>query len=253
MGKFVGFIGTISGKVGTTVFSKGENGLSYGRAYQPVVNNPKTLLQEDQRAKMNLVGKMSSVTPKALLMGMTGANNRQRRSSFTRNLLNVATVDHSAPGSIVAKVDPEDVVFSKGPQVLNAELGTVQVTANSVTVPLTLSDASLAGKYGERVIVAVIDPQSKGGYSQVKYVDQLFLNTTAVQVSIGISEPLEENSLVCVYRAPFVLNEEGVRMHAESLTNDGTDITAQLTAGGNRYVQDWGQSVMAISRVFMNA
>ena len=112
MGKFVGFIGTISGKVGTTVFSKGEKGLTYGRSYQPQVYNPKSVGQVDQRAKMNLVGRMSMVTPKSLLTGMTGVNNRQRRSAFTSGLLSVATIDRSVPGKVVAKIAPEDVTFS---------------------------------------------------------------------------------------------------------------------------------------------
>ena len=51
MGKFVGFIGGIAGKVGNVVFSKGDDGKTYGRAYQPNVANPNTKAQRDQRAQ----------------------------------------------------------------------------------------------------------------------------------------------------------------------------------------------------------
>lgn len=128
MAKFVGFIGTIRGKVGTTVFTKGENGMSYGRAYQPQVYNPKSAGQSEQRAKMNLVGRMSQATPKVLLVGMAGVNNRQRRSGFNRNLLNVATIDRSNPGSIIAKIDPESVIFSQGGETLHASALTPQLS-----------------------------------------------------------------------------------------------------------------------------
>ena len=203
MGKFVGFIGTISGKVGTTVFQKGEKGISYGRAYQPVVSNPKSVLQTDQRAKMNLVGRLSQITPKGLLIGMNGASNRQRRSVFTSNLLKVASIDRSAGDEVVAMIAPEDVVFSQGSEVINATMGEVSVAARSVSTTLTLADSALAGKYGERVVCAIIDPSSKAGYSQVRFVDVVLDDTTAVTVNFALGSPIAEESMVCVYRLPF--------------------------------------------------
>ncbi len=252
MAKFVGFIGTISGKVGTTVFQKGEKGLSYGRSYQPVVNNPKTVGQTDQRAKMNLVGRLSAVTPKALLVGMDGVNGRQRRSNFTRILLNVAAIDRSNPDSVIAKIEPGDVVFSQGAEVLCASAAAPVVAATSVSVAITLGDAALAGRYGERVVVAVIDPSNKAGYSQVRYVDVVLSDTTATTATINFGAPIADESLVCIYRLPFVLTEAGASLKAETLANDGTDITAQLLASGN-YVRGWGNSLLAATQVFTAA
>ena len=252
MAKFVGFIGTISGKVGTTVFQKGEKGLSYGRSYQPVVYNPKTVGQTDQRAKMNLVGRMSQVTPKTLLMGMGGVNNRQRRSAFTSILLNVATIDRSNPESVIAKVAPADVVFSQGAEVLSASAAAPSVTATSVSIALTLGDATLAGRYGERVVVAIIDPSDKAGYSQVKFVDVVLDDTTATTATINLGTPIVNESLVCVYRLPFVLTDSGAYLKAETLANNGTDITAQLLASGNN-VRGWGNSILAATQVFTQA
>lgn len=252
MAKFVGFIGTISGKVGTTVFQKGEKGLSYGRSYQPVVANPKTIGQTDQRAKMNLVGRMSQVTPKALLMGMGGVNNRQRRSAFASILLNVATIDRSNPEKVIAKIAPEDVVFSQGAEVLSASAAAPSVGATSVSVALTLDDAALAGRYGERIVVAVIDPSDKAGYSQVKFVDVVLDSTTVKTATVNFGKSIANESLVCIYRLPFMLTEEGANLKAETLTNNGTDITAQLLASGN-YVRGWGNSVLAATEVFTQA
>lgn len=252
MAKLVGLIGTISGKLGTTVFQKGERGLSYGRAYQPVVSNPKTEGQTDQRAKMNLVGRLSQVTPWALLMGMTGVNKRQRRSAFTRNLLKVATIDRSNPGSVIAKIAPEDVVFSQGAEVISATAATPVVTATSVSVALTLSNSALAGRYGERVVVAVVDPSDKSGYSQIEFVDVVLDGTTATTVTVGLGAPVADESLVCVYRLPFVLTDGGASLKAETLANNGVDITARLLAGGN-YVQGWGNSLLAATQVFIQA
>ena len=252
MGKFVGFIGTIRGRVGTTVFSKGENGVSYGRSYQPNVANPKTEGQQIQRAKMNLVGRMSQVTPKELLVTMAGASARKRRSAFNSYLLGAATVDTSTLTGIVAKIAPEDVVFSEGSEVLRAVLGSVSVVATSVTVPLTLADAADADVYGERIIVAIIDPSDKAGYSMLRYKDLIFENTTQQNVVINFPVGITPDSLVCVYRVPFGINADYVRMGYQTISNDGTDIIAKLLKKGDA-VRGFGRSVLASSTVFTAA
>lgn len=253
MAKFVGFIGTIRGKVGTTVFTKGESGLSYGRAYQPQVYNPKTVGQVDRRAIMNLTGRMTAVTPKALLVGMNGTNNRQRRSAFNRILLNVATVDHSNPDSIIAKVAPEDVVFSQGAETLQATATAPVVTANSVSLSLTLADAALAGAYGERIVLAIIDPSDKAGYSQVMYVDSVLDNTEAKAVTFALSQALADKTMVAIYRIPYVLTEDGARYRSETLNNDGVDIIAKMLQSNAGYVRGFGRSVFAAKSVFTRA
>lgn len=253
MAKFIGFIGTIRGKIGTTVFTKGENGLSYGRSYQPQVYNPKSVGQVDQRAKMNLVGRMSQVTPKALIVGMPGSNNRQRRSAFNRSLLYVATIDRSNPRSIIAKVAPEDVIFSEGVEMLHATATTPAVTASQVSVNLTLADASLAGAYGERVVVAIIDPSDKAGYSQVLYADAVLDNTRAMAVNIALPQALVNGSLVSVYRIPYVLTGDAARYRAETMANDGVDIIANLLQSNAGYVRGFGRSVFSSKSVFTRA
>lgn len=236
-----------------TVYTKGENGVSYARQYQPQVYNPKSAGQVDRRAIMNLVGRMSEVTPKALIIGMHGSNNRQRRSAFNRNLLNVAIVDRSNPSSIIAMVAPEDVLFSEGGEVLHATATPPVVTQNSVNLSLTLSDASLAGAYGERVVVAVIDPSNKAGYSRVLYVDSMLDNTEAKAVTIALPQALEDESMVAVYRIPFVLNDDAARYRAESMVNDGFDIIADLIVSNSGYVRGFGRSVFAAKSVFTQA
>lgn len=253
MAKIAGISGTLRGKIGMTVYSKGENGVSYARQYQPQVYNPKTAGQVDRRAIMNLVGRMTEVTPKSLIIGMHGSNNRQRRSAFNRILLNVATIDRSNPKSIIAKVAPEDVVFSEGGEVLHATATAPTVTANAVSVNLTLTDSSLAGAYGERVVVAVIDPRDKAGYSQVLYSDMVLDNTSAAAVNIALPMALTDGSLVAVYRAPFVLTSDAARYRAETLVNNGVDIIADMLMSNAGYVRGFGRSVFAAKSVFTQA
>lgn len=251
MGKLVGLVGTISGKIGTMVYSKGKGGITYGRAYQPQVANPKTIGQTNQRVKMNLVGRMSQVTPAQVLVSL-GEDKRECRSEFNRLLLSVATVENSG-STPIAKIAPEDVVFSKGGQVLEANVSTpAVVTANAVTIGLTLGSSDLAGKYGERVIVAIIDPSDKAGYSIIRYTEVVFDNTTEQTVAISSGAPIASGSMVCVYRVPFMLNNEGMSMRSQSIANNGTDIIAKVLLSSG-LVKSWGNSVLVTRVVFTQA
>lgn len=251
MGKLVGLVGTISGKIGTMVYSKGKGGLTYGRAYQPQVSNPKTLGQTNQRVKMNLVGRMSQVTPAEVLVSL-GSDKRECRSEFNRMLLSVATVENSGSAPI-AKIAPENVVFSKGGQVLEASVSTpAAVTANAITIGLTLGNSALAGRYGERIIVAIIDPSDKAGYSIVRYADVVLDDVQPKQVAISSGAPIASGSMVCIYRVPFMLSDEGMGMRTQSLANDGTDIIAKVLLS-NGLVKSWGNSTLEETEVFTQA
>lgn len=250
MAKLVGIF-QFNGKLGETVGMKGADGKNYVRT-RVTPNNPKTALQSDQRAKVNLMGRMSQVTPFEVILGM-GNTKRMRRSEFNKNLLNVATIDRSSNGTILAKIAPEDVIFSKGAQPVEATVSTpAATTANAATIGLTLNDASLAGMYGERIVVAVIDPSDKAGYSLVKYADVVFDDTTAKSVTINYGAPIADESFVCVYRIPYLLTEAGAAMRYETIANDGRDIIAKVLLSNN-LVRDWGNSTLAATQVFTEA
>jgi hypothetical protein len=254
MAKFAKLLGSARGRVGGLVFSKGDGGENYVRSYQPMVNNPKSTAQKSQRAKMNLVGRMSGVTPAIVLAGLQGENNRQRRSRFSSMLLKATITDLTNPSQIVAKVEPEDIVFSEGSCAVMSSVTTpVAVTANSVTLALTLSNSEVAGAYGEKIIVAVIDPSAKGGYSVVYSSDVIFESTAAKQVTIGFASAVADESMVCVYRVPFMLTDDGrAAISTSTIYNDGTEVLAQLLSG-SAAVRIWGRSVLSASVVFTQA
>jgi hypothetical protein len=252
MGKLVGIAGTLRGKVGAFVFTKGENGQTYAKSYQPQVANPKSEGQLRQRAKMNVVGRISSLVPNELLVGLTG-NKRARRSVFNKQLLSVATVDDSVQGTFTASVAPEDVVFSRGESMLHAAITTPASTQQqSMSIGLELTDADLANKYGERVIVVVVDPHDKGGVSLVRFTDVVFDGTTEKTVSIAYGMDIESRSLVAVYRVPFMLSDKGSNVFSSSIANDNESMIAKLMLGAEN-VDRWGASAMAAKLVFTTA
>lgn len=240
-----------SGRLGQTVGMKGADGKNYVRT-RVTPSNPKSDAQVDQRSKVNLMGRMSQVTPYEVILGM-GSTKRMRRNEFNKNLVKVAIIDRSAPGTIVAQIAPADVIFSKGAQPIEATVSTpAATTATQATIGLTLADASLTGKYGERIVVAIIDPNDKAGYSLVKYADVVFDNTTPQAITIDYGSPIIDESMVCIYRIPYTLTEQGAAMRTQTLANDGTDIIAKVLLSSN-LVREWGNSTLAATQVFTQA
>lgn len=243
--------GSARGRIGGVVFSKGDNGLVYGRSYQPTVSNPKTKGQTDQRAKMNLVGQLSSVTPKQVLLGLGSGSNRMRRSEFTRHLLGVATLTTTSTGT-VAKIAPGDVVFSKGAATVSARSAAAPVlNASNILIATELNDATLAGRYGERVVVALIDPTNKAGYSALVYGDIIYNDANVKNLTLTFPKPIVADTMVCVYRLPFILTQMGSAAY-QQMVNDGTDITAELVNTPSM-VREWGDSINDVNLVFQGA
>lgn len=133
MGKNVGLIGSVSGKVGNVVYSV-QGGVQTVRAYQPIVVNPKSQAQLRQRAKGNAAGRISSFVPREAIMGL-GGNGRMRRGEFLRTLLNAAVVAAEGSGW-VSKVNVDDIVFSRGSALQSVEFVSATPSAGSVSVSL---------------------------------------------------------------------------------------------------------------------
>lgn len=112
MAKAIGFIGTIRGKSGNVVFSKGPKGTTTMKPYQPVVSNPKTAAQTEQRAKMNAAGRFSRLWGKATLSPL-GGTALENRSKFNSQL--IVNSKYAASGQ-KASIIPEMVEFSNGAQ-----------------------------------------------------------------------------------------------------------------------------------------
>lgn len=250
MGKITGIGGYISGKVGSIVYMKGENGETYGRTYVPNPANPKSPAQLAQRAKVNLVGRLSGITPKSLIAPL-GMGGRKNRSMFSKTLLDGAVATFS-DDQWLAKVEPATFVYARGAQALKSAAAAPTVQANAVSVALTLSDAALAGKYGERIAVVVIDPDDFGGGSSVNFKDVVLENTTATTVSIPIDNTIKDGCLVAVYRAPFAMSERAVAIKTSGLYNNTTDFVAALMISGQDLLE-WGESNLIASQVFTQA
>ena len=202
MAKSVGFIGTIRGRIGNVVFSRGIDGRTVMRAYQPQVSNPRTNAQRMQRAKVNVAGQFSGMVGKDVIAPLGMGSVRANRSEFIKKLLCITTASMSG-NDATAQFPAAAVQFSNGNTPMCATMGPQAVTANSVQIPLTLTDAEKAGRYGEKLIVVVMNVAGNlpgGKVREVVSKDVVLTSTTAQSVTLGFSAPLTTSvftSIVC--------------------------------------------------------
>lgn len=233
------------GKAAGFVYYKGEDGLTNFRAYQPKVANPRTDLQVLQRAKMNVVGQFSALCPAALLAPLGKGTKRKNRSYFASHLL-VNTTASLVDEHAVASFDPADVQFSKGAQALLSVAETPVVEENQVTIALTpnVPDA-LLGRYGERIVVAILDASTNQQYDAVLFKDIIISANTAQTVEIDISGvPLEVGQTVVVWRMAYRLAPVAAGLHGNGIHIATNAITATIGSSSTTVtIDEWGNTV----------
>lgn len=223
------------------VFSKGPDGSTIMRAYQPQVANPRTNAQQNQRAKMTLAGKLSKIVPAECISGLMEGSRLKNRSKFNTTIVDAATVTTTL-GVRTASIEPEKVVFSNGLVPLAANMGTVTLAARTVTV--ALSDVIANGRNGARFIAVVMGSVRGDEYISAAFVDSVFAES---QTSVVISLPaaLEVGQSVLVYACPFALNPTNRRTRSAGVWLD-ENILAELGYGAGVQA-DFGLSVFGSS------
>lgn len=242
------------GRVGAMVYSKGENGSSYVRQYQPQVANPRTDAQLMQRAKMNLAGQISSLTSRGIVKAMSEANNRRCRGRFVKIMLSAMEVTQSG-GEYVASLAFNRMVFSRGNAQISAQADTPTLRLNMLDVPLTLTDTSMVGHYGERIVAVSISPRTVADIDFIVASEVLLDVTTTKTCSVVLPHDLLAGQKVHWFRCPFSLSEEGVRALAERMTGATSDdeVQALISSFVAQSSSVWGDSVYGGSVTFTQA
>lgn len=204
MAKNVGLIGGLRGKIGNTVFYVNQ-GIQVARVYQPVVSNPNTVLQIQQRAKLALVGRLSSIIPAGALMGLKGENKRDRRGEFVRLAVKAATYANNK-----ASIADADLILSVGRVVYQCNHSATIDTSSDRLVRVGISSskvgASVAASYAERYVVFLIDPTT----SRVDFCRSGLLDlpstgsSVTTQVNIYVNPGTSTNYVAKVYVIPMV-------------------------------------------------
>lgn len=244
MAKNVGLIGSVSGKIGTVVFAV-VNGIQTSRAYQPNIVNPKSAGQSLQRARGNLAGRISGFVPRTAIKGL-GINNRIRRGEFLRNILKKATANYEN-GSYVAKIQPADVLFSKGAIQLPVTLQSISAAEHSVTVGLIGVASTIVAPeiYDSRLVrlVAMVYETNTTNLVEVstklaRMPQQGAASSTNMQIAHAGGFD------VFVYAIPMSTADGTAATVDTSMVGlDDDEIAASLSVNGNAVIFDYGQSV----------
>lgn len=244
MGKSVNVIGTIRGKVGSMVFSKGPDGSTIMRAYQPQVANPRTNAQLAQRSKVVMAGKLSKLIPIEALSGLGMGSRLGNRSWFNSHVLR-ESVAILQQGTYTASVPPSKIVFSNGPAVMGATIGAISLTASQVNV--AISNPNGDGLHGGRFIAIVMQNVAGDAYRMASFTDIVFENSTS-SVAIQLPQALNEGDWVLVYACPFVINTSTRRGKTAGVWFE-TNVNGQLVVPDSG-IAEFGKSQFYLSQPY---
>lgn len=203
-----------SGRLGGHVLAV-SNGQQIIREYQPNVANPRTSLQKAQRAKVVLAGKLSQITPDAVIIGLA-ENKRDRRSEYTRNVIKNARVQEES-GEYTAVLLPGSLVFSNGQEAGGVSAVIGDVTAEAVSVTPTWGDNVDAA-----MIVAV---QYDATAEKYHYINYAMATTSGTAVMVALAGA-GVNVGVNIYVIPLVR-----KATAGSVFSDGVNKTDNSYVG----------------------
>lgn len=209
-----------SGRLGGHVLAV-SNGQQIIREYQPNVANPRTSLQRIQRSKIVLAGKLSKLTPDAVIIGM-GASKRDRRSAFTRNIIKQATASFVGDEAR-ANLAYDKLVFSMGQMAggVSATLGAVAAGAVTVTPSW--------GSNVDAVMVVVVEENEELG--EYIYINYAISTTSGTATSVSLSGMADVDKIQ-VYLIPLV-----AKASAGSVGSYGVQGPTTGYLAGNVYAQ----------------
>ena len=246
MAKTPNGVGQFSGKMGGLVYSV-RSGQQIVRAYQPIVSNPKTTAQRLQRAKANLVGRISQIVPHQILVGM-GDSRVKRRARFLRLAMQNATarVSTSDPSMINAKLDANKFIFSEGVVVPTMSMTNLVTAQSSMTVTMSKIAGVVDAEFlASGAIVVVVMLSTNGNYESVFY---RFVSAAdfGSQTSISFTfNHIDEGGYTAVgYFAPFATQDgSAMRARADELFGEGADFAANMAYNPEALPVNYGKSL----------
>lgn len=204
MAKMYGITGALRGKIGSAVFSV-KNGTQVVRQYQPVVSNPKSDKQIDQRRKAILVGKISHAFKAELLTGLTGGSKSGRRSRFLKILLDAAVtadvIDRKA-----ARITASNVILAEGVTnnfALSVNDG-VSLTKNQVAVRWTDMQQVYQEGFTQQmrvIVLELVETDDFGTKASTRFVD---INLSTGNANVPFVNFGEGEGVVMAWGIPIV-------------------------------------------------
>lgn len=245
MARLFGLNGYVRGRQGNNVFSV-QNGTQVLKAYNPVVYNPRTTAQKEQRTKFSLAGKISSATPSEAIVGLVGNSRRGRRASFVKQIIRDAVVS-GTPNNLVASIDYSKIRYSVGSVPQWSAQPTVQAIFSgsdlssriNVTVQARQLSAGAPANYSELVIVALYD----GATSTLEEV-QVQEHLTGTVNTFNFRQGVRRDCYVVTYIAPYILDSTPSAPTPSNLAGGESAVSLTAVSTARLAGATFGESVM---------
>lgn len=231
MAKSPNGLGQFSGKLGAVVYAV-RGGEQIVRAYQPVVSNPKSTAQMLQRAKGNVVGRLSAITPREVILGL-GSNTIRRRSRFLQLALR-ASKARFADGDYIGSLPESELILSEGSFASPFEITSAEYASNYVTISIMRNSYVSQEEYdtfGLRAVVYAIDNET-GDYDYV--VSRIVplptwanTPTASFNASLYVSNPTSH--IFAAYIIPWRILPSYASTLSRSLFSDDNEYMAALS------------------------
>lgn len=216
--KLVGITGTGTGKLGSSVFAV-NSGVQIVRQYQPVVSNPSTEAQVEQRAKLKLASQLARDLKKSIAIPKDGLVT-SRNKFMSRNFPLISYANNTA------EVALDSVQLTDSSLAFPA----VTATAGADTTDLRINAANwVKGSY-EKIAIEIYNRNSDGTLSHIMSdvqngSDMDTLNLVEVSVPAGT---VTDNTVIYVYGFNL-LSDKAKATYANLSVNEGAS-TASLLA-----------------------
>lgn len=208
--KLTGLTGTGSGKLGSSVFSV-TAGTQIVRQYQPIVTNPSTSSQVNNRARLKLMSQLSAVFADVIAIPKSGMQS-------PRNLFVQENYPVTSAVNGVASANLADIAITRGGMQI-PYVTAERVEGTSVSVAL----ASKADQIVSRVVYVMFYRNSAG---ELQLIDSAVVETAGEDGTYPYAFPYQERDVVVYAYGIFDKNAKATAKFGNYQVTNGTQVAA---------------------------
>lgn len=237
--------GQFRGKLGGDVFYI-RNGAQLIRAYQPVVNNPKSSTQQLQRAKGALAGKVSAITPWQVIQGLNGSKN-ERRSRFLQLLMQGITSSYATGSAtqINATLLSNNYKFAEGAIVPAIHVKSVVPLASYIDITIErMAGSTIEDFQAQGVLLVAVIKNASGDYEKVIYQFVDNNDITGDDLTVNLPHNSSSNYYAAVYAAPFSVVAGKLSTVVDNLFGTATSLDIVMHNNAASLPINWGDSYL---------
>lgn len=230
MAKLQGIVGGLSGKLGNAVFRQ-RYGQTVASQYQPIVANPNTKAQSDNRTAFKLISQLAAVLAPAIAISRAGAvSSRNGFTSVNYPLLEVDTID----GVDVAKIDIKSLQLTKSAREIRTPL--TNVSYDSADQSVTAQIGATPSDPHDKLVVVIVS-----GYGSLSVNDRparlrgqgvITKDRTSVNIQVGpVNSQAEEKLYALVYGVDESAAAGKQKYNNMGTVDDAAVLASELRAG----------------------